>query len=43
VVKNKRPTSVLGNFVIGIAERTGATLAREFIVGKFTRRGRNIK
>jgi hypothetical protein len=30
---------VFGNFAIGTAERMGASLAQEFIIGKFTRRG----
>ena len=30
---------VFGNFAIGTAERIGASLAQEFIIGKFTRRG----
>jgi hypothetical protein len=34
---------VFGNFVIGTAERIGASLAQEFIVGKFTRRGGHVK
>jgi Carboxypeptidase regulatory-like domain len=34
---------VFGNFAIGMAERMGATLAQEFIVGKFSRRGGHEK
>jgi hypothetical protein len=34
---------VFGNFAIGTAERIGASLAQEFIVGKFTRRGGHVK
>jgi hypothetical protein len=30
---------VFGNVAIGIAERIGASLAQEFLVAKFTRRG----
>lgn len=30
---------VFGNFAIGVAERIGATLAQEFLLGKFIRRG----
>jgi hypothetical protein len=30
---------VFGNFAIGTAERVGASLAQEFLIGKFTRRG----
>lgn len=30
---------VFGNFAIGVAERVGASLAQEFLFGKFTRRG----
>jgi hypothetical protein len=30
---------VFGNFAIGTAERIGASLAQEFLLGKFTRRG----
>ena len=30
---------VFGNFAIGIAERMGANIAQEFLLGKFTRRG----
>ena len=34
---------VLGNFAIGTAERIGSSLAQEFILGKFTRRGGHIQ
>jgi hypothetical protein len=34
---------VFGNFAIGTAERIGASLAQEFIIGKFTRRGGHVK
>jgi hypothetical protein len=34
---------VLGNFAIGTAERIGASLAQEFLFGKFTRRGGHMK
>jgi hypothetical protein len=32
-----------GNFAIGTAERIGASLAQEFLVGRFTRRGGHMK
>jgi hypothetical protein len=34
---------VFGNFAIGIAERIGANVAQEFLIGKFTRRGGHLK
>jgi Carboxypeptidase regulatory-like domain len=34
---------VFGNFAIGTAERIGASLAQEFLIGKFTRRGGHMK
>jgi len=34
---------VFGDFAIGIAERIGASLAQEFVLGKFTRRGGHMK
>lgn len=34
---------VFGNFAIGTAERIGASLAQEFLFGKFTRRAGHIK
>jgi len=34
---------VFGNFAIGTAERIGASLAQEFIVGKFTKRGGHVQ
>jgi hypothetical protein len=34
---------VFGNFAIGTAERVGASLAQEFLVGRFTRRGGHMK
>jgi Carboxypeptidase regulatory-like domain len=34
---------VFGNFAIGIAERIGASLAQEFLLGRFTRRGGHLK
>ncbi|HXW90307.1 MAG TPA: carboxypeptidase-like regulatory domain-containing protein [Terriglobales bacterium] len=34
---------VFGNFAIGTAERVGASLAQEFLVGRFTRRGGHVK
>jgi len=40
---NRGAGLVFGNFAIGIAERVGASLAQEFLLGKFTRRGGHIK
>ena len=34
---------VFGNFAIGTAERVGASLAQEFLLGRLTRRGRHPK
>ena len=34
---------VFGNFAIGTAERIGASLAQEFLLGRFTRRGCHLK
>jgi len=34
---------VLGNFALGTAERIGAALAQEFLLGKVTKRGGHIK
>ncbi len=34
---------VFGNFAIGTAERIGATLAQEFIIGRFTKRGGHMQ
>jgi Carboxypeptidase regulatory-like domain len=34
---------VFGNFAIGTAERIGAALAQEFILGKFTKRGGHLE
>jgi hypothetical protein len=34
---------VFGNFAIGTAERIGASLAQEFIVGRFTKRGGHME
>ncbi len=39
---NRGAGLVFGNFAIGTAERIGASLAQEFIVGKFTRRGGHL-
>jgi len=36
---NRGAGLVFGNFAIGTAERVGASLAQEFLLGKFTRRG----
>ena len=40
---NRGAGLVFGNFAIGTAERVGASLAQEFIVGRFTRRGGHLK
>jgi hypothetical protein len=40
---NRGAGLVFGNFAIGIAERIGASLAQEFLLGKFTRRGGHLK
>jgi hypothetical protein len=34
---------VFGNFALGTAERIGANLAQEFLLGRFTRRGGHMK
>jgi hypothetical protein len=34
---------VFGNFAIGTAERIGANLAHEFLLGRFTRKGGHLK
>ncbi|HEV2728607.1 MAG TPA: carboxypeptidase-like regulatory domain-containing protein [Terriglobales bacterium] len=39
---NRGAGLVFGNFVIGLAERIGASVAQEFIVGKFTKRGGHV-
>jgi len=39
---NRGPRLLLGNFAIGTAERVGASLAQEFLFGKFTRRGGHV-
>jgi len=36
---NRGAGLVFGNFAIGMAERIGASLAQEFLLGKFTKRG----
>jgi hypothetical protein len=33
---------VFGNFALGTAERIGASLAQEFLIGKFTKRGGHV-
>jgi len=33
---------VFGNFAIGTAERIGASLAQEFLISKFTKRGGHV-
>ncbi len=40
---NRGAGLVFGNFAIGTAERIGASLAQEFLFGKFTRRGGHMK
>ena len=40
---NRGAGLVFGNFAIGIAERVGASLAQEFLLGRFTRRGGHMK
>jgi hypothetical protein len=40
---NRGAGLVFGNFAIGTAERIGASLAQEFLLGRFTRRGGHLK
>ena len=40
---NRGAGLVFSNFAIGTAERIGASLAQEFLIGKFTRRGGHTK
>jgi len=40
---NRGAGLVFGNFAIGTAERVGASLAQEFLFGKFTRRGGHMQ
>ena len=40
---NRGAGLMFGNFAIGTAERIGASLAQEFIIGKFTRRRRHTE
>ncbi len=40
---NRGAGLVLGNFAIGTAERIGASVAQEFLFGKFTRRGGHMQ
>ncbi len=40
---NRGAGLIFGNFAIGTAERIGASLAQEFIVGRFSRRGGHVK
>jgi hypothetical protein len=40
---NRGAGLVFGNFAIGVAERIGASVAQEFLLGKFTRRGGHMK
>jgi Carboxypeptidase regulatory-like domain len=39
---NRGAGLVFGNFAIGTAERIGASLAQEFLLGKFTKRGGHV-
>jgi len=39
---NRGAGLVFGNFAIGTAERIGASLAQEFLLGRFTRRGGHL-
>jgi hypothetical protein len=39
---NRGAGLVFGNFAIGMAERIGASLAQEFLLGKFTKRGGKV-
>jgi hypothetical protein len=40
---NRRVGPMFGNFAIGTAERIGADIAQEFLVGKLTKRGGHVK
>jgi hypothetical protein len=40
---NRGAGLVFGNFAIGTVERIGASLAQEFLLGRFTRRGGHLK
>jgi len=40
---NRGAGLVFGNVAIGLAERIGASLAQEFLLGRFTRRGGHLK
>ena len=39
---NRGAGLVFGNFALGTAERIGASLAQEFLIGKFTKRGGHL-
>jgi hypothetical protein len=39
---NRGAGLVFGNFALGTAERIGACLAQEFLIGKFTKRGGHL-
>lgn len=39
---DRGPGLIFGNFAIGTAERVGASLAQEFLVSKFTKRGGHV-
>jgi hypothetical protein len=40
---NRGAGLIFGNFAIGTAERIGASLAQQFLLGRFTRRGGHLK
>jgi hypothetical protein len=40
---NRGAGLVFGDFAIGVAERIGASMAQEFLLGRFTRRGGHMK
>ena len=40
---NRGARLIFGNFAIGTAERIGASLAQEFLLAKFTRRGGHVQ
>jgi hypothetical protein len=40
---NRGAELVFGNFAIGTAKRIGASVAKEFLFSKFTRRGGHLK
>lgn len=42
-IANRGLDLVFGNFAVGTAERMGASLAQEFIIGKFTKRSGHMQ